>query len=233
MASCYGHEARARTGAPEPSPRSKALVRPLQGRYVISRSGLGVGRETFAITSSSSTWRAEGHVELSWPVEQRQGYALEIDERTLEPIAFEIWIEIAEASERVRGSRDGDHFAIEMSTLSGERRRRVPYARGTVIDFASPIFNTVALSLIGPSLELGRNVPVRAIAMGIPALEPAVMIQTYRLEGTTGGERTISIAPVGEAHPTMMRVRRDGLPTFVRTWSDRGDPFELALEIAR
>src|SRR6185503_2256227 len=123
------------------------LISPTRGRYTITRDQEPIGEETFTITSSGGIWRAQGRLAIRWPVDRIQGYVLEIDQETREPIAFEAWMELLGERQSVRAQRDAAYFHFEMRTLRGERKRDVPYAPGTVLDFASPLFNTLALSL--------------------------------------------------------------------------------------
>lgn len=226
---CYAHDVASRGNAPGASDRP-AMIRPTSGRYAITRGDRAIGEETFTITSSASVWKVEGRIRLDWPVEQIQGYALEVDERSLEPRAFEVWIEILEERERVTGRRTEQHFTIRNQAISGERTRQVAYGRGTMIDFGSPLFNALPLSLLGSSLQVGKPVPVRTILITLPRLDAAVTIATYELLGANAETRQISVSPSGRARPTAMWVRRDGLPVRVRTWIDDGAPFDLVLK---
>src|SRR5262249_10070171 len=160
-----------------------------------------------------------------WPVEQEQGYELQIDEATCEPVAFSIWIEILGERQEVSGRRDGAYFSVHTKTIAGERSRDVPYAKGTVIDFGSPLFNTLALSLLGSTLEVGRPIPVRTILISLPRFDASVLVVMYELRGRDGDLQKIAVHPVGSLRPTAMWVRSDGLPVRVRSWVDEGPPF--------
>jgi len=224
---CYAHQRPPE--APKNQPRP-ALIRPTQGRYAITRGGEEVGEERFAITSSSARWSVAGDIHMTWPVDQAQGYELTIDERSCEPISFSMWIEIVGERQEVKGVREGDHFNVHAQTIGGEHARQVPYAAGTVIDFGSPMFNTLALSLLGPTLELGQPVPVRTILISLPRLDATVLVEMYELRGRKDGLDLVAVHPLGALRPTAMWVRPDGLPVRVRSWVDEGEPFELVLD---
>lgn len=227
FAGCYGH---AVVPAAPVDTRPKLLA-PGRGSYTITRKNEVIGRELYTVTSSSGVWRAEGRVELTFPVERTQGWAFEIDEATREPRMMSAWIELLGERLEARGDRAAEFFHFESKTLRGERKRDIPYARGTVLDFASPLFNSFVLSMLGRDLPLKKPVRVRAIALTVPELEPAVMVQTYELRGTDeGGLRKISVSAVGHLQPIALWVRSDGLPVRVRTWVDDGPALEMKLD---
>jgi hypothetical protein len=201
----------------------------MAGRYAISRGGQSVGEELFTITSSKSLWTVRGELHLSWPVDQAQGYRLEVDERSFEPVAFSMWIELLGERQEVEGVRENDQFTVHAKTIGGERTRQVPYARGTVIDFGSPLFNALPLALLGSTLEPGRPVSVRTILVSLPRFDATVLVEIFELRGVKDGLKQVAVHPVGALRPTAMWVREDGLPVHVRSWVDDGAPFELEL----
>lgn len=167
---------------------------------------------------------------MSWPIERTQGYVLTIDERTREPLTVEAWIEMIGEKVRVRGRRQAEYFVFDMDTITGPHQRAIPYAQGTVLDFPSPIFNTLVLALIGPKLELHKPIRIRTISVTVPQMEPAVMIQSYELHDTDEHKtRKIAVSSVSGTKPNAFWVRDDGLPIKVRTWIDDGPPFEIDL----
>jgi hypothetical protein len=228
LAGCYGHN-RPLEAAAKAKPRP-ALIRPMTGRYAITRALQDFGEERFTITSSNARWTVTGRIDLTWPTEQAQGYTLSIDERTFEPAAFTIWIEILGERQEIEGVRAKDYFNVKAKTIAGGYERQVPYAQGTVIDFGSPLFNTLALSLLGPVLEPGRPIGVRTILISLPRLDSTVLLEMYELKGMQDGLQKIAVHPLGAIRPTAMWVRPDGLPVRVRTWVDEGDPFEMLLD---
>ena len=224
---CYAHDARSRR--PEDTPKVPSMIAPSSGRYLITRGGEHVGEERFTITSSGAVWRVEGTIEMAWPVEQTQRYALEIDEKTREPIAFEISMDLAGEHQHATGKRDEEFFEVHINGIAGEHHRQIPYGQGTVIDFGSPLFNTLALTLLVPTMKMHQPIAVRALVVSLPALEPAVMVQMYELKGTEGEMRMISIRPVGGTAVIGMWVREDGMPVRVRSSVERGLPFDMRL----
>jgi hypothetical protein len=227
-AACYHHE---RPAEPPKNQVRPSLIRPTEGRYAITRGTDRVGEERFTITSSNARWTLAGNLELAWPVEQTRGYMLTIDERSLEPIAFSMWIEILGERQEVKGVRQADHFTVHAKTIAGEHQRDVPYGPGTVVDFDStPLLNTLVLSLLGPSLEVGHPVPVRTILISLPRLDATVLVEMYELRGKKDDLELVAVHPLGALRPTALWVRPDGLPVLVRSWIDDGPPFELKLE---
>jgi hypothetical protein len=200
----------------------------MSGRYAIVREGKPVGEEHFTVSSSASVWRVEGRVEITTPVEQSEGYRLDIDERTLEPLEFEVWLEIMGEREEVHGVRDAELFRVRTHAISGEHAQDLSYVPGTVIDFASPMFNVLPVVLISHLLHAGASVPVRAIRVSIPALDASTELETYEFHGEDAGVRRVAVQRTNR-RPTALWVRQDGLPTRVRMWIDDGAPFELQL----
>ena len=212
-------------------PERPPLLAPMSGRYRITRQGVPAGEETFTITRTGPLWRVVGHTSLHGAVDVEQGYRLDVDAERAEPEAFEVWIEIAGIRERATGERRGDRFHVTVEAVSGKGEVDVPYGPGTVLDFATPIFNTLALSLLGPSLRLGAPIEVRTISLVLPTLRPVVVLQRYERHGDDGPLRKIAVGPGGAARPTALWVRADGLPVRVRTWPDGGGvPYEMRLE---
>lgn len=215
-----------------PEDHRPKLIAPAGGRYLITRGGEEIGTETFTITSTGGVWRATGRLDLVWPVERTEGYVLEIDQATREPLAVAAWIELLGEKQSVRGRRDaaGEYFNFEMQTIAGPHRRQIPYAPGTVLDFSSPIFNTLVLAMLGPSMQIKKPLRIRTITLTVPQLEPAVMIQTYELFAIEGDTKKIAVSSVAGQKPNAFWVRPDGLPIKVRTWVDGGPPFVIELE---
>lgn len=204
----------------------------MSGRYAIVREGQAVGEERFTITSSQGIWRARGVIELDWPVEGKQGYDLMIDARTREPLGFEVWLELAGERQTALGHCEAGYVRVTTENILGKTETEVPYARGTMIDFSSPIFNALVLSLIGPHLVEGKLLPVRTIVLALPLLTPAVVLATYRLAGAENGLRRVAVGQDDpRSRPAAFWVREDGLPVRVRTWPEGGGaPFEMRLD---
>lgn len=210
------------------------LLRPMRGRYTIVREGERVGEEQFAVTSSAGVWQVRGEISLSWPADSKQHYLLRVDRARREPLGFEVGFELAGERQTARGDCDGDYLNVHTENMLGVTDSRVAYARGTMLDFGSPLFNTVALALLGPHLEERKPIAVRAIVLAMPFLLPAVMVQKYTLMGLDGELRKVAVGPATpseEQLPTALWVRADGLPVRIRTWPEGGgSPLELQLE---
>lgn len=213
-----------------PTGRAARLLPPARGHYAIYRDGARVGTERFSITSSATAWRLAGTVELD---ALQQGYELLLDPRSEEPLAFEAWIEVAGARERVTGVVDGGYVAVELDSVLGARKGRVPYARGTMIELFTPLSNGVALALLLPELREGAPASVRTIALTMPLLTPSVLLQRYALAGSEGELRKIALTrDDGSGQPVALWVRDDGLPTRVRAWPEGGgSPYEMWLHL--
>lgn len=219
------------SSAPAEGARGSRLIAPMQGWYAIYREGERVGTERFTITSTGGVWRTRGTVLLDDPVEVAHGYDMMVDPATEEPLGFDVWVEIAGARERALGVVEGPHVRVDVDSVMGAGSGKVPYARGTVVDFASPLSNTLALSLLLPQLEVGKSTRVRTIAIALPLLAPTVILQRYTLVGTEDGVHRVMVDQEdGHTHPTALWVRADGLPVRVRTWPEGGgEPYEMWL----
>ncbi len=211
--------------------RGTRLIAPMRGWYAIYREGERVGTERFAITSTGGVWRTRGSVELDDPVEIVHGYDLMVDPATEEPLGFDVWVEIAGERQRALGVVEGTHVRVDVDSIIGARSGKVPYGPGTVIDFASPLANTVALALLLPTLEVGKPTRVRTIAIALPLLAPSITLQRYTLVATEDGVHRVMVDQEdGRTKPTALWVRADGLPVRVRTWAeDGGAPYEMWL----
>lgn len=194
------------------------LVQPMSGVYDIVRGGRSLGEERFTITSSASTWKLTGEVQYTGPAEVTHGYTFEVDERSAEPEAFEVFIDILGERRTVRAHRDDEgFFEVAAGGIGGPYARRIPYAPGTAVHFASPLFETLVLALLVPSLDLGEAVSVRTVEVPVPRLEPVVELQTYTLEGHRDGLALVK-HQAADAPPRALWVRKDGLPVRVRAW---------------
>lgn len=229
VAGCYAHAPgnRDASGASRIRP---SLIAPTSGRYTITRDGVVIGEEDFTVTSSGSVWRAKGEVRLRSPVESVHGYTLEIDEDSAEPIAFVAWFEMFGARREARGRRGLDgFFDVRTFGIGGARTKQVPYAPGTILAFDSPLFATLALSLL--ELEPRAPIPIRTILLPLPDLEPTVLLTTYELFEERGDVRRVVVRRSRTELPVAMWVREDGLPIRVRTFVTKdGPPIERRLE---
>lgn len=218
-------------GAARAAVSAGRLIAPMTGYYAIYRSGERVGTERFTITATGGVWRTRGTVELDEPVEIVHGYDLIVDPVSEEPLGFDVWVEIAGARERALGSVEGPHVRVDVDSVMGKGSGKVPYARGTVIDFASPLSNTLVLSLLVPGLAVGGSARVRTIAIALPLLAPSVIVQRYTRVATDDGVHKVTVDQEdGHTPPTALWVRADGLPIKVKTWPEGGGaPYEMWL----
>src|SRR5262249_33766478 len=97
---CHRHDRassgpRARPCAPGAGPRRapRRLTRPPWGGYAITRGAAELWEERSTFTPWSRPRRGTGTSALAGPAEQAPGYQPAIDEKTLEPVSFWIWIE--------------------------------------------------------------------------------------------------------------------------------------------
>jgi len=218
---------------PTATTRGSRLIAPMHGYYAIYRAGERVGTERFSITSSAGLWRVTGEVEIDEPVEIVHGYELIVDPASEEPLGFDVWVELAGERERAIGVVEGRHVRVDVESIMGPGSGRVPYARGTVIDFASPLANTLALGLLLPDLAVGKSVHVRTISIALPLLQPAVTLQRYTLVGREDDVSRVTIDQEDRhTAPTALWVRADGLPVRVRTWPETGgEPYEMWMHV--
>jgi hypothetical protein len=224
---CWAHDVAQKQGI-EAGFSGPKLVGPMRGRYLITREDERIGEESFVLTSSAGVWSARGEVTIEAPVEQKEGYVLQIDARTLEPLAFSMWIEIVGERESAKGARVGDAFEVRTTGISGEHRQDLGWVPGTMIDFASPVFHMPVLALISHVLRVGSSIPVRALRVSLPALDASIQLETYELRGNDGDVRKVAVESAGR-HAIALWVRTDGLPIKARVWIDEGPPFELVL----
>jgi len=223
------------TPQPRPKPPARAqLLTGLSGVYRIEREGEAIGTEHFTVRSDKGVWTAEGEIELRWPVEQKQGYRLELEELNGDLVFISVWLEIAGARQSLEGTLDKEGWFVgSIETLRGKRKFKVGYGAGTALDFGSPVFNLPPLCLMAKRLSSKDPVAVRTIVVALPDMRPSVVLQEYVLvEESTDGIRKIAVSPPKSAsRPTALWVRADGLPTRARTWTSGSEvPFEMILE---
>lgn len=231
LAGCYAHgDAHRLREAPLPGSVRPDLVAPFSGRYRIEKEGETIGYEQFTVTSSAAVWSVKGEAVFSGPVDHRQGYLLAIDERTAEPIAFEAWIEVMGSRRTARGWEENGYFEIRVQGIGGPESRSIPYARGTTVGFGTPLFHTLAMSLLLPSLVEKRPVAVRTIALSLPMLSPVVTLQRYTLHDRVDGVAQVESKLAAARQPTGLWVRKDGLPVKVRTIDEKGVVVDMVLE---
>ncbi len=228
IAGCYAHGAAHSLRAP--SAARPALVAPRSGRYRIERAGAPIGYEHFTITSSASVWTVRGETVFDGPEGHRQGYLLAIDERTTEPVAFEAWIEVLGQRRTARGWEKQGNFEVHVRGIGGKEERIVPYAPGTTFGFGTPLFHTLAMSLLLPTLEPGKPVEVRTIALSLPMLSPVVTLQSYTLRDRIDGIARVEAKLSAGRLPTGLWVQADGLPIKVRALDEEGVPVDMILE---
>lgn len=232
LAGCYGHHLTPAASPPKAGAARPPLVAPMQGHYTIERDGERIGDERFTVTSSAGVWRVEGEVKLESPTASVHGYVLEIDEATAEPQRFHVWFELYGARREATGRRTEDGFIhVETTGIGGTRTKEVPYAAGTAIAYDSPLFATMALSLLVGSMQPETPVAVRTILLPLPDLAPTVLLTTYRLEAREGAIAKVVVERPRTKLPVALWVRDDGLPVRVRTFVARGaPPIERRLE---
>lgn len=231
LAGCYAHGDTHRLREPPPPGTVRPdLVGPSSGRYRIEKGGEVIGYERFTVTSSGAVWRVEGEAVFSGPVDHRQGYLLAVDQRTAEPVAFEAWIEVMGARRVARGWEENGYFEIRVQGIGGPEKRSIPYARGTTVGFGTPLFHTLAMSLLLPTLVEKKPVEVRTIALSLPMLSPVVTLQRYTLHDRVDGVARVESKLAAAKKPTGLWVRPDGLPVKVRTIDERGDVVDMVLE---
>lgn len=234
LAGCYAHgdTHRLRESAYS-GPLRPQLLTPRKGRYRIERAGEQIGYENFTITSSASVWRVQGETVFAGPAGHKQGYQLAIDEKSAEPVAFEAWIEVLGQRRTARGIETKGNFEISVRGIGGKEARLVPYAPGTTVGFGTPLFHTLAMTMLLPGLVPGKPIEVRTIALSLPMLSPVVTLQTYTLRERVDGIARVESKLAAARLPTGLWVRSDGLPIKVRAIGDDGVPVDMILEGTR
>ena len=231
LAGCYAHgdTHRLRESAYS-GPLRPQLLSPRKGRYRIERAGEQIGYEDFTITSSASVWRVQGQTVFAGPAGHKQGYLLAISERSAEPVAFEAWIEVLGQRRTARGVETRGNFEISVRGIGGKEARLIPYAPGTTVGFGTPLFHTLAMTLLLPALLPGKPIEVRTIALSLPMLSPVVTLQTYTLRDRIDGIARVESKLAAARLPTGLWVAADGLPIKVRAIGDDGVPVDMILE---
>jgi hypothetical protein len=210
------------------------LPAPMSGRYTIWRDGEQVGEERFTITSSAGLFRLQGTLEMSGTLSSSQGYALDVDLHSFEPKRFSVWVELVSERESAEGKRDGDAIEVTTENIAGSGKRKLPYAKGTMIDLGTPISHAIALSLLLPRLERDRPSPVRTLRVPLPLLLPEIAVVEYTSYGEAGaqpGQRVTVRDPKSRTKPMGLWVRPDGIPLRARIFAESGgEPYEVVLE---
>jgi hypothetical protein len=231
LSACYAHgDSHRLREDPLPGSVRPALLAPRSGRYRIERAGEPIGYERFTITSSASVWSVRGETVFDGPASHRQGYLLAISEITAEPVAFEAWIEVLGQRRTARGVETQGNFEISVRGIGGKEARLIPYASGTTLGFGSPLFHTLAMSLLLPQLVPGKPIEVRTIALSLPMLSPVVTLQTYTLRDRVGGVARVESKLAAARAPTGLWVQPDGLPIKVRAIGEDGVAVDMILE---
>jgi hypothetical protein len=234
ISACYMHGDTHRLREPAYSgPTRPSLLSPRIGRYQIVRDGVPIGYERFVITSSTSLWKVVGETVFEGAANHKQGYSLAIDQRTAEPVAFEAWIEVLGARRTARGWEKKGNFEVRIRGIGGKEARSIPYAPGTTVGFGTPLFHTLALTLLLPELVPGKPIEVRTIALSLPMLSPVVTLQTYTLRDRVDGIARVESRLAAARAPTGLWVQPDGLPLKVRAVGDDGVPVDMILEGSR
>ncbi|MFO0728847.1 MAG: hypothetical protein U1E65_34025 [Myxococcota bacterium] len=211
-----------------------ALPRPIEGSFTILRGDEEIGSERFTITSSAGVFSLSGALSLGGALSSSQSYALEVDARTFEPRRFRVALALADEVERVEGTRAGDSFQVSIDNIAGHAERRIPYAKGTMIDLGTPLSHAVALSLLLPTLEERRPVSVRTIRAPLPLLIPEVVVLEYTLYGRSpeSAEHKVAVKEsTSRGKPSGLWLGDDGLVVRARIFGeDGGPPFDFVLD---
>ena len=212
---CYGHIP---TVDGLPAKVRPAFVRPGTGTYRIEHEGRPVGEETFSIEAADGAWRTEGRVRWNDALARTEGYWLEFDASRAEPRALRLFLELVGERRSVEAQIRAGFLEATGSGPGGALRRSVPYAPGTNVEFASPLFKAPVLSLLGPDLVPGDPVFVRTIVFTLPKLTARVELVRLQLQEERNRQRLVVLERRGEKAPTALWVRPDGLVTRMRTW---------------
>lgn len=214
VSGCYGHHGSHR-------PRAVPVVRPplpgpTSGVYVLTEDGREVGRETFTITSSAGVWRLSGHREVRGVVPSVLDYTLEFEERSAEPLGFQVKLEILGEERTVWGRRSMGYLHVQSSGVGGKLSRAVPYAAGTGLDGPSPVLLAPTLALLGPVLAQGEPIAVRTVVLVPPRFDPEVQLETFTSRDEAGPVRRIELELGGGGGRVGLWVRSDGLVVKAR-----------------
>lgn len=210
------------------------LPAPMSGRYTIWRDGEAIGEERFTITSSAGVFRLQGLLAIGGALSSTQGYSLEVDLRSFEPRRFSVWLELASERETAVGKREGDAIEVTTENIAGTGKRKLPYAKGTMIDLGTPISHAIALSLLLPTLHKDVPSPVRTLRVPLPLLLPEIAVVEYVLYGEKPnqlGTRVLVRDSQSRSSPVGLWVRSDGVPLRARVFPiGGGAPYDLMLD---
>ncbi|MEL7367637.1 MAG: hypothetical protein AAFN74_01900 [Myxococcota bacterium] len=191
-----------------------------EGAYIVERIDRAFGREVFTVTSSAGLWRVKSTRRSE---AGQEGFALTVDEATAQPLSFEVWKASEGLHRTVRGVRDEQgYFDIRADGVGGPSHQRIPYAPGTMIDAASPVFKSAALALLSDSWSddpLAAPIAVRTIRIDGPRLRARVVLSKLRArkaEGTT----LVRLSRTDEPDVGLW-VDRDGWPVQMRVLDPR------------
>jgi hypothetical protein len=180
-----------------------SLIR--EGAYEIRREGRTVGTEEFVIEPRGEEGlRLRSLARYHWPARHRLAIRQELD-RSGRFLSLSAVLE-TEGDEPVTGD-----FRVEGETLRARVRRgedepretQFSWQAGDEIDFASPLFNQVAVSHLG--LEEGAARELRVHWITLPGLD----IQPARERYERRGDEDL-ILPVGRQRARSYRLRVEG-----------------------
>ena len=215
LGACYGHAPQLTRPAEKLRPE---FVPAGSGVYRIERDGRPIGRETFAIESRRDVWRVEGVLRWDGPLSRSEGYWLELDASRAEPRALGLFLELVGERRSVEARVRAGYLEAAGSGPGGPTQRSVPYAGGTHVEFATPLFKAPVMSLLGPELVVGQPVFVRTIVFSLPELSAGVELVRFLLQERRPGHRLVVLERRGAPAPTALWVRPDGLVSRMRTW---------------
>lgn len=211
LAACYGHQATHRIGGP----RVARLPPSTSGHYDLIRGGQRVGRERLTVTASTG-WAMQGELRFEDVVGTRARYALRLDGG--EPARLEVELDVLDRVRTLSATVGAGYVHVTARGLGQPIRRKVPYARGTMLDVLSPGLRIWSLALLSDSLRVGAAVPIRTVRFEAPTFAPHVELQTLEVKREQDGLRLIRLVRPGGAAPEALWVDADGFVVRARSW---------------
>ncbi len=216
LSGCYRHGAAHDPGLRPP--RSE-LPPPHSVCFDLLLDGDAQGEECATITSSAGLWRMTGRRTLG---PRHDTYTLEVSQKTRQPTRLD-WA-ITSAQDTLRVTARVDDVWVHVGVTGGARpfQRKVAYAAGTHLDFASPLASAWPLALLESQMKPTEEVAVRTIAFNGATGIPKVELNRFRLHDRIDGHARFALTSMGRPHPEALWVK-GGRLVRARQWRRGAD----------